>query len=41
MFLLCIFSDGETEKTVNVLLNGEETALAFVEQTEEDESVSS
>lgn len=28
--------DGETEKTVNVLLNGEETALAFVEQTEED-----
>lgn len=29
--------DGETEKTVNVLLNGEETALAFVEQGENEE----
>ncbi|KAL4234566.1 hypothetical protein ACF0H5_006207 [Mactra antiquata] len=26
--------DGETEKTVNVLLNGEETALSFIEQSE-------
>jgi hypothetical protein len=31
-----LFSDGETEKTVNVLLNGEETALVFVEETEHD-----
>ncbi|XP_053388177.1 GTP-binding protein REM 1-like [Mercenaria mercenaria] len=33
-------TDGETEKTVNVLLNGEETALAFVEGTEHEDDAS-
>ncbi|XP_052815737.1 GTP-binding protein RAD-like [Mya arenaria] len=30
--------DGETEKVVNVLLNGEETSLAFIEHTTQDDT---